>query len=820
MSAQYPNKGDLPIEIRTAIDLWDSAIRASLVTKKLAEILNWTWCLVKDIKEKVLQCLEEWLPSEIQERYAFLRNISYVLAEGLRNQDPEWSREIIGQIYWEITKLPDPEKNALRFSRDYLRFLAEYISTAEYCTDFTLWDIVATELEWSIQYHLWIIFGEKVDWYSSRELIDKKIHEEDIPKYRHKLLNAVSNLAWYYARSGNVIWYSEAYAKTVILSKLFCSAQITFDALILELTVEESNWVNAWELSVPLSETRECLMGWLLPVYWEGNINYLRSRAKLEIMELLIAARSLRDNKSTNVSQIAEILEKRISLMEFWDIWYEELEGLIHIEILLYIAIDRLIHDPDKLAESIEKFPNECMIIFQSAINKVNTTGLDINKMLRGWSAGLFLRSIIDLFAHGIDSIKDIDAGSYESISFRKRLIHKMLLIYDIMPKHVGGLIWLSSNPLINRFYQLSLQLIAILFPNQFWGVNSIDIGKSIKFCIWVIKDPRKKEQKNPLWELLLDILWITDDEPFQLREVSAVFEGIEAKALNIPKIRFSDLNKDFLDQCSEYPWIIQFDPIENGGYLHNASIIHTSDLEDGSKIYTLRFGISINTPDSFPRFTGITEIYISPEGKIRRGDIISKYPRNQDAFERQADEIIWKIWGVEKSIDSLASRPYIYEDTYGTIYQVNRSISGKYVYIVKTNNSFRCEINTYKEWWAWKIYIGAMLNQEWWDELNDVLAWLGGIINASIKITPYSFPWYENIKIDWFRDDSHKKHWIEPVKETIWTEPTKAKTGEMTVDRFRRMTSRRKGQTNYSPEVLKLLWSFLVSLFPEYPID
>ena len=684
-----------------------------------------------------------------------LRDLSYHTSEWIRIHQPNDTFQLLNKLHAHFLKLHDPR---LSWSPYYLRFLAELISAAELSTEYKDGEHIAEELEWLIQIHLAKIFSSHA-WDSSNitSIWEWAISPKSIARYRHTLLNAVVNLGGFYARIGKD---ADRIRMTLLakgLAKQFCSAQIAYDTLLLNIRawLNYDNW--GWEVGQAFSEARLCLVT-LARIYKELELQrwaqenalkrWAQESAKLRILEIYYQAQALMKNDTPSVVTIAQILTERNQLLREEDLWVDDIQWLIEVEIFLYIAIDRLMSNATRLTQAIQQHPAAALVMFQWAVNKVNTRWLDVNAYLKQDNAWLFVWSLIHLFSHRVQTSNgsiSADAG------LQKDLIQQMVLIYDIS---VGGsdeynITVFKRQPWFPIYIDNCRLLLNKLWPGEYTEADILD---------WV-RDYLTGWEVNGIGEQISWKLWPIPQEGIE-RDARALFAWVdEGPPKEVSTVGIDHLTVEFMKQCTDVPWIITFPMGESA---HHMSVIATSTRDVWRQTYTLRFWLARNSRDRFAEFLWLAHVIIDSDGYIHTQTLILKVADPDFIFKGHFQRVLKQIkgwWCISNDVDAILESRTIYWDAFWEIYANGQNKKWHYVFVVEThkgsNWKFRCEINTYQAWGKNHIYVGAMCNSQWWHDLNEILGWLWGILSSCV--TPANEQEIRETVIAFFRDS---KHW------------------------------------------------------------
>ena len=220
---------------------------------------------------------------------------------------------------------------------------------------------------------------------------------------------------------------------------------------------------------------------------------------------------------------------------------------------------------------------------------------------------------------------------------------------------------------------------------------------------------------------------------------------------LAIRPVTMDQLTIDRIKSASDVPLLIEVGD-------QYASIVPTSQLEDGTEVYTIRYGITEVT--KFPKFSGISLLYRHPDGNISYQGVLTSDPAI-DAFNSSAKKIATQLSNEQEISPSLIHDLSLLTEVIwsrnktGNIYELWKNKLGQDMYLTVFYNGWSDQVWLQMELTKFKdkegnnsVYIGSMVN--------------GGSIKLRVVVLKYlienkdKYGVTDDWKVHFFRDDTH----------------------------------------------------------------
>lgn len=247
-----------------------------------------------------------------------------------------------------------------------------------------------------------------------------------------------------------------------------------------------------------------------------------------------------------------------------------------------------------------------------------------------------------------------------------------------------------------------------------------------------------------------------TTDAPTVTREQSGatgIIKDTKAQlkqVLEISPVTMDQLTIDMVKSASDAPLLIEVGD-------QYASIVATSVLEDGTEVYTLRYGITEVT--KFPKFYAISLLYRSTDGNISYQPVLSS-DSNWDNYYTAAASIAQQLSSQETKPtithfgEELTEVPGSRNAT-ANIYEMWKNKLEQDMYLTVFYNEWSDQIGLQMELTKFidnegnnSVYIGSMVN--------------GGSIKLRLVVLKYlienkdKYGVTDDWKVHFFRDDTH----------------------------------------------------------------
>ena len=236
---------------------------------------------------------------------------------------------------------------------------------------------------------------------------------------------------------------------------------------------------------------------------------------------------------------------------------------------------------------------------------------------------------------------------------------------------------------------------------------------------------------------------------------VSHILEDSEQDSISV--LDFSDVTLDLIRQTRDAPLLLK---IKTDTYI---SVVSTSVLEDGSEVFTIRYGIT--TESRFPEFSGLSLLIRHKNGTFLKQEVITQSDSKRE-FENYWEQLITQLgwFHQEAFIFSKENRLQLDNNPHPNgncdIYTLGYNYKLNPVYILNISNPWdpkvwlQCELRKFHNDESVyqgmnSIYIGSMI--KW----ADVSIWesLFRVISEQ-KALGIEDDW----KVYFFRDDTHTK--------------------------------------------------------------
>ncbi len=686
--------------IQTVIrERWEKIHRVVQNTNN--DVLFWSW-------GGFLSHIEKLLPA-----------INYASVEQVE-KDPKWTFQFLSGLYVQLQRSP-----WMSDSPDYLRFLGEYISSAHKSRNYTAWDEKLLEIESTINTHLRLLTGQNIDTLLANPGFETiSINPEDIVLYRWTLLNTVANLAIYYFHIGQYeLWVKYAQLGKM-LGKILHSVQILYDLTVEELlatlNTESSNNATIIPLVVEAKEYYEMVM-----IVYRNNPDWEVFAKESEILFRTVELRLKTESIGLLwIPEIAELLREKEKLkQENATLTLEQRWLLIHVEILLYIAIDKLLATPIAVREELSDHLEDMVPILQSW-RKINSNGLDLEQHLKWNNGWLFLGAFVDLFTYRVE--KAMRRHPIDLIE-KSQLLRIILTIYQKACEWWVGIDILGRKAYFKKLIRTSVSLLRHYYP----GLSTLHEYTMIQ-TLWSLNS-YEDTGTNSILSPVHDDMHVGISTWEELRLVQVLFGWIEAEKIH-PGQRMNIANltaSNYQNKCMKDFLLIDF---------KWKTACSLTEWGDGS--YTLRGGIAEGTFDRLPPFTAIAYIKIDPDGTLHTEQASCTIPAEQERMNMQFLEVLEQIQPDKSKIQydlwEVLKDKIIYKDAFGSVYYDGMNSSWDHVYILQSKSSdtwcFRCELNTYinaKDECC--IYAGSLINRNSGFPLGLILWWIAQFIQNSI---------------------------------------------------------------------------------------
>lgn len=432
------------------------------------------------------------LPTETHQIPLYLAYLNNGIIE-YRGKNPTQAYYFLSCLYQKLEEIPDIKK-----SPEYLRFMSEWIAAVSNSADYSSWIQKTQEMENLIDQHIQRLF------YSSdmSTFEEFKLSDNQIYLYRHTLLHLVENIAYFYSRIGNYEKAEKYISLWKLLSTKFSSAQTKFDLFILEISMMIDRWIYEWEDMDLALKNANLGLKQLDKIYHEKHPHLIeRPKMKLRILEILLRVKKI---EIGNIWEIANLMRERDELIKTSQ--NEDKQHLFHIEVLLYIAIEKLQNDDELMEQAMVTNPGSLQFVLNGQ-KKINKKGFNVDHYLNGGNARFFLWSLIELFEH---MTMNLIANPKPLPQTQIQVCHMMLDIYNIA-------IW-TGNRSINReifkelpFYKQFMRCTHLLMEDLVIGTacSDEDILESIDGSLL----QRQEEEHNDFHDArhFMSMKWTCD---------------------------------------------------------------------------------------------------------------------------------------------------------------------------------------------------------------------------------------------------------------------------------------------------------------------
>ena len=663
---------------------------------------------------------QEWVQVngiDFEANIRYLSVVNYNAVDMTRN-NPQEAFIFLTSLYLKLKV-----NNDINSTPDYLRFLGEYLSATEKSGHLNVWRNILLEIGCLVDQHVKIITGKTMnELLGSQEFGEIKISNEYILAYRWTILNTVGNLAAFYFSIGEFELWKRYTALCKILAKFLQSSQALYDSTMEKIvaTLNRKDY-NSEDIDRLIKEAHE-YFDMLMYVYRNipevGKEFARESETMMRIIELRLRTEAIQE---WGIEEVAELLKERDMLMRDREsLTLDERWLLIHVEILLYIAVDKLLDTPDAIVKWLQADLDSMIAILQSG-RKINSEGFELEEYLKSTNSGLFLGSYVDLFSHRVHTTVSNGASEEGKID-KAHLLKMMMEIYRIATEKWIDRSILDKKRYFQKFLDSSIELIAKYYP-ELASINTSTIYNLFA-------------ELSGKWASAIPIVnTIRSDIGTQIdTKVNVLFGWMAAEKIHAgQRVRVGNFSPDKdLMKCMWDFLIIDFP---------DGEACSLTEWWAGS--YTLRGWIAKNTVDKLPPFTAISYIKIDPDGTLHTELPNCTNPDDQEKFVEQFKVILNKLQPddlkIKYSIGDTLGKNLIYSDSFGSIYADGINSNGDRVFIVEWNKgrsgTFRCEINTFEKDWVHYIYCGSLINSIDWEKVSVPLWWLWQCLAASMKI-------------------------------------------------------------------------------------
>lgn len=238
--------------------------------------------------------------------------------------------------------------------------------------------------------------------------------------------------------------------------------------------------------------------------------------------------------------------------------------------------------------------------------------------------------------------------------------------------------------------------------------------------------------------------------------KVSHILEDSEQDS--IPVLDFSDVTLDAIRQTRDVPLLLK---IKTDTYI---SVVSTSVLEDGSEVFTIRYGIT--TKSRFPEFSWLSLLIRDKNGTFLKQEVITQSD-SKGEFENYGEQLITHLGWFHQDVFTFSKESRLQLDNNlklngnCDIYNVGYNYKLNPVYILNISNIW--DPNIWLQCELWKFYNGEPAAYKGMNSiyLGSMIKWADISIWESL-LRVISEQKSLEIEDDWmvyfFRDDTHSK--------------------------------------------------------------